>query len=151
VTAKQAIDRTVTRRDFNLPANAINGLLALLSVQDPFLEKPEETYEMIEDFVIENLDLLLDQTIPMAKDAVSRNSQQSERPDRPQILPNLDIYIQTMTMMAALTMVNRIINLSGAKDMVLQRYSEGSIRDHVITRVKAKIKDMGFHATGPLL
>jgi len=148
VTAKQAIDRTITRRDFNLPANAINGLLALLSVQDPFLEKPEETYEMIEDFVIDNLDLLLDQTIPMATDAVSRNSQQSERPDRPQILPNLDIYIQTMTMMAALTMVNRIINLSG---MVLQRYSEGSIRDHVITRVKAKIKDMGFHATGPLL
>ena len=151
MTAKQAIDRTVTWRDFNLPANAINGLLALLSVQDPFLEKPEETYEMIEDFVIDNLDLLLDQTIPMATDAVSRNSQQSERPDRPQILPNLDIYIQTMTMMAALTMVNRIINLSGAKDMVLQRYSEGSIRDHVITRVKAKIKDMGFHATGPLL
>lgn len=148
MTAKQAIDRTVTRRDFNLPANAINGLLALLSVQDPFLEKPEETYEMIEDFVIDNLDLLLDQTIPMAKDAVSRNSQQSERP---QILPNLDIYVQTITMMAALTMVNRIINLSGAKDMVLQRYSEGSIRDHVITRVKAKIKDMGFHATGPLL
>ena len=148
MTAKQAIDRTVTRRDFNLPANAINGLLALLSVQDPFLEKPEETYEMIEDFVIDNLDLLLDQTIPMAKDAVSRNSQQSERP---QILPNLDIYVQTITMMAALTMVNRVLDLSGAKDMVLQRYSEGAIRDHVITRVKAKIKDMGFHATGPLL
>jgi hypothetical protein len=148
VTAKQAIDRTITRRDFNLPTNAINGLLALISVQDPFLEKPEETYEMIEDFVIENLDLLLDQTIPMAKDAVSRNSQQSERP---QILPNLDIYVQTITMMAALTMVNRVLDLSGAKDMVLQRYSEGGIRDHVITRVKAKIKDIGINCSGPLM
>jgi hypothetical protein len=145
VTAKQAIDRTITRWDFNLP---INGLLALISVQDPFLEKPEETYEMIEDFVIENLDLLLDQTIPMAKDAVSRNSQQSERP---QILPNLDIYVQTITMMAALTMVNRVLDLSGAKDMVLQRYSEGGIRDHVITRVKAKIKDIGINCSGPLM
>jgi hypothetical protein len=139
VTAKQAIDRTITRRDFNLPTNAINGLLALISVQDPFLEKPEETYSRIEDFVIENLDLLLDQTIPMAKDAVRH-----QRSERPQILPNLDIYIQTMTMMAALTMVNRVLDLSGAKDMVLQRYSDGGIRDHVITRVKAKIKDMGI-------
>ena len=140
MTAKQAIDRTVTRRDFNLPANAINGLLALLSVQDPFMEKPEETYEMIEDFVIDNLDLLLDQTIPMATDAFGSNSLQ---PERPQIRPNLDVYIQTMTMMAALAMVNRVLDLSGAKDMVLQRYSEGAIRDHVITRVKAKIKDLG--------
>ena len=140
MTAKQAIDRTVTRRDFNLPANAINGLLALLSVQDPFMEKPEETYEMIEDFVIDNLDLLLDQTIPRAKDAFGSNSLQ---PKRPQIRPNLDVYIQTMTMMAAMAMVNRVLDLSGAKDMVLQRYSEGAIRDHVITRVKAKIKDLG--------
>ena len=140
MTAKQAIDRTVTRRDFNLPANAINGLLALLSVQDPFMEKPEETYEMIEDFVIDNLDLLLDQTMPMAKDAFGSKSLQ---PERPQIRPNLDVYIQTMTMMAAMAMVNRVLDLSGAKDMVLQRYSEGAIRDHVITRVKAKIKDLG--------
>ena len=140
MTAKQAIDRTVTRRDFNLPANAINGLLALLSVQDPFMEKPEETYEMIEDFVIDNLDLLLDQTIPMATDAFGSNSLQ---PERPQIRPNLDVYIQTMTMMAAMAMVNRVLDLSGAKDMVLKRYSEGAIRDHVITRVKAKIKDLG--------
>ena len=140
MTAKQAIDRTVTRRDFNLPANAINGLLALLSVQDPFMEKPEETYEMIEDFVIDNLDLLLDQTIPRAKDAFGSNSLQ---PKRLQIRPNLDVYIQTMTMMAAMAMVNRVLDLSGAKDMVLQRYSEGAIRDHVITRVKAKIKDLG--------
>lgn len=140
MTAKQAIDRTVTRRDFNLPANAINGLLALLSVQDPFMEKPEETYEMIEDFVIDNLELLLDQTMPMAKDAFGSKSLQ---PERPQIRPNLDVYIQTMTMMAAMAMVNRVLDLSGAKDMVLQRYSEGAIRDHVITRVKAKIKDLG--------
>ena len=48
-----------------------------------------------------------------------------------------------MTMMAAMAMVNRVLDLSGAKDMVLQRYSEGAIRDHVITRVKAKIKDLG--------
>lgn len=140
MTAKQAIDRTVTRRDFNLPANAINGLLALLSVQDPFMEKPEETYEMIEDFVIDNLELLLDQTMPMAKDAFGSKSL---KPERPQIRPNLDVYIQTMTMMAAMAMVNRVLDLSGAKDMVLQRYSEGAIRDHVITRVKAKIKDLG--------
>ena len=153
VTAKQAIDLSIRRRGiflekaqghamallesgFTLPG--INGFLALLSVHDPFLEKPEETYQRIEDFVIDNLETLLEQTIPVAEQQLAAHKKEWDLTVSidPDSLSSLDEWVVIITKMAGHA-------LSGTEEMILGRYSEGAIRQHVFDRVKAKIKKLG--------
>jgi hypothetical protein len=129
---------------FTLPG--INGLLALLSVDDPFMEKPEETYSRIEDFVIDNLETLLQQTIPIAEEQLAAHKKEWDLTVSidPDSLSSLDEWIVIITKMAAHALVESIIDFSGTKEMILRRYSEGAIRQHVFDRVKAKIKNFGI-------
>jgi RNase adaptor protein for sRNA GlmZ degradation len=129
---------------FTLPG--INGLLALLSVDDPFMEKPEETYSRIEDFVIENLEALLEQTIPIAEEQLAAHKKEWDLTVSidPDSLSSLDEWIVIITKMAAHALVESIIDFSGTKEMILRRYSESAIRQHVFDRVKAKIKNFGI-------
>lgn len=153
MTAKQAIDSTLLEsydlpmgwtNGFTLPG--INGLLALLSVDDPFMEKPEETYSRIEDFVIENLEALLEQTIPIAEEQLAAHKKEWDLTVSidPDSLSSLDEWIVIITKMAAHALVESIIDFSGTKEMILGRYSESAIRQHVFDRVKAKIKNFGI-------
>ena len=161
MTAKQAIDLSIGRggiflekarghamalleSGFTLPG--INGLLALLSVHDPFMEKPEETYSRIEDFVIENLEALLEQTIPIAEEQLAAHKKEWDLTVSidPDSLSSLDEWIVIITKMAGHAMVESIMALSGTEEMILRRYSEGAIRQHVFDRVKAKIKNFGI-------
>ena len=159
VTAKQAIDLSIRSRGiflekawgrtallesgFTLPG--INGFLALLSVHDPFLEKPEETYQRIEDFVIDNLETLLQQTIPVAEQQLAAHKKEWDLTVSidPDSLSSLDEWVVIITKMAGHALVERIMALSGTEEMILGRYSEGAIRQHVFDRVKAKIKKLG--------
>jgi RNase adaptor protein for sRNA GlmZ degradation len=129
---------------FTLPG--INGLLALLSADDPFMEKPEETYSRIEDFVIENLEALLEQTIPIAEEQLAAHKKEWDLTVSidPDSLSSLDEWIVIITKMAAHALVESIIDFSGTKEMILRRYSESAIRQHVFDRVKAKIKNFGI-------
>ena len=146
MTAKQAIDgavigdrdQTLLENGFSLPG--INGFLALLSVQDPFLEKPEETYGRIEDFVIDNLEALLDQTVPKAEEVAHRSCDSLGHEVTNE---DLDFWIEAVTKMAASALVERIMEISGTQEMILERYSRNAICGHVHDRAKDKMKKLG--------
>lgn len=119
---KEAIEAVVN--EFDLPG--INSFLALLSVQDPFFEKPEETYARIEDFVIDNLDSVVEKAKKMLK-----------------LIPppsNPSVWFDVIARMVAFNCVQYIMEKSQTLDSILTRYSMNGIQNSVGERVTEMLK-----------
>jgi hypothetical protein len=132
VTAKRAIEEAVERSTtpgFTIPG--MDGFLAMLSVEDPFSENPESTYAKIEDFVIENLEHILEQVKPIAMEKAGSDYSTGE-------------WSYLLTKMVAHGLVSKIIENSGSQESIEDRYSSYGILSHVHDRVHRRFMELGL-------
>jgi hypothetical protein len=132
VTAKQAIDQAIQESNphgFTIPG--MDSFLAMLSVEDPFRENPEETYAKIEDFVIDNLEHILEQVKPIAMEKAGSDYSMGE-------------WSYLLTKMVAHGLVSKIIENSGSQESIEDRYSSYGILSHVHDRVHRRFMELGL-------
>ena len=142
MTAKRAIDQAIEESNphgFTIPG--MDSFLAMLSVEDPFRENPEETYAKIEDFVIDNLEHILEQVKPLAMEKIKAMGNAGVLSDVPY---SVDEWSYLLTKMVAHGLVEKIIKDSGSQESIDDRYSSYAICHHVYDRVQRRFKELGL-------
>lgn len=140
MTAKRAIDQAMWESRDQMGPWTIPGLdsfLALLSVEDPFRENPEETYAKIEDFVIDNLEHIRKQVKPLAMEKVDEFKGEDFSYD-------VDEWSYLLTQMVANGFVEKIIQDDSGWESITDRYSSIAIGHHVHDRVKKRFIELGL-------
>jgi hypothetical protein len=133
--AKHAIDMVV-QESKPLVANLVpvDQILAIIRIEDPFDEKPEDTYKLIEDWVIDHLPTVY-QRIDQLVDAVTNNLRIQKVGE--------DTFTKMVLITAAHVLVDYIIQTSNRTD-IYDRYSDNAIMHHVFDRAKSKMSTMGL-------
>jgi hypothetical protein len=145
VNAKRAIDQAIEESNplgFTIPG--MDSFLAMLSVEDPFRENPEETYAKIEDFVIDNLEHILEQVKPLAMEKIKEVKAMGNAGFLSDDQYGVDEWSYLLTKMVAHGLVEKIIKDSGSQESIDDRYSSYAICRHVYDRVQKRFKELGL-------
>lgn len=113
----------------------VDEILAILSIEDPFNERPEQSYELIEDWVIDHIPDIY-QKIDQIIDPVSNNLR-NQRVEQSLLE---EIILKT----SANVLVDYIIQESGKSASIDDRYDHSAITYHVHERVEKVMRSMGL-------
>lgn len=134
--AKLVIDSVVQqRKPIVVKLVPVDEILAILSIEDPFNERPEESYKLIEDWVIDHIPDI-HQKIDQIVDPVSNNLR-NQRVEQ-------SLLEEMILKTAANVLVDYIIRESGKSASIYDRYSDSAIVYHVYEEVEKAMRRMGL-------